>query len=134
MNSELSEAVAMDQDRRFVDAAKRYQSLLSHEPEHAEELYASGVMQQECGQSVRAIELIERRGARARRNGKDPPVEWRLRGRGGLLPRGFANSAQLPRGRESSGASLSSHRSSRRRDLPVPGGVPTETNFWFGQE
>ena len=63
MNADLIAAVAMHQDGRYADAARRYHAVLSREPNQVEALHSFGVMHHECGHSARAIELIERAAA-----------------------------------------------------------------------
>jgi tetratricopeptide (TPR) repeat protein len=44
---------------RFADAARVYQALLDRDTENVEALHLFGILHQQCGYSVRAVELIE---------------------------------------------------------------------------
>ncbi len=59
-NTVLTTAFELHQAGRYADAARRYHSLLSHEPENADALHLFGVMHHQCGHSDRAVELIGR--------------------------------------------------------------------------
>jgi tetratricopeptide (TPR) repeat protein len=60
MNMHLTTALELHQAGRFADAARRYDRLLSLEPDNADALHLYGVMHHECGYSDRAVNLIGR--------------------------------------------------------------------------
>jgi tetratricopeptide (TPR) repeat protein len=56
----LRDALTLHQAGRLEDAARRYQDVLSTEPQHADALHLLGVLRHQQGQPDRAVELIGR--------------------------------------------------------------------------